>query len=533
MGRDGGLRTTWSAKLKASFAEDPWRWVLAGSAVLALAIYLAGLARAPATMSADEASSAYNAWAIGHYGVDEYGRSFPLYFEAFHDWHSPLYYYLLAPLTWVLPLTAYVVRLPAALCGLGICALATLTAHRLTGSRAVATLTLLTTAMMPWLVMESRFAVDTITQTVCVTAAVYCLVRAERGGGPKWFLAGGCALALAIFGYATGRLEVALLVGGLVLIHLPRPRAAGWWLAPLPAIPAYGLLGLWVIGHPGALTDRFGSISIFGGGASPFEALLRFAGNFFTHFGPVFLLFVGDLNMRQGTGVGGVLMLASVPAIALGVVVCWRRRREALARFALVGILLAPIPADLTREGIPHAPRTATMIPFVLLLGAYGWSELLPILGRRPRAARILAGVALVQAALYFGDLYITYPLRAEKLFDAGVADAVLRAHATSVGHVAVLSRDLDQPYIQALTALRPDPRGTLDTKLAKLGLRQADTGDAFTGAQPGDVVVAPPWNRPPRGTTLLFDEKQTGPWPWSAPVVVANVYRVSATPPP
>jgi len=505
---------------------------MAGSVVLALAVYLAGLARAPATISADEASSAYNAWAIGHYGVDEYGRSFPLYFEAFHDWHSPIYYYLLAPLTWVLPMTAYVVRLPAALCGLGICALAAMTAYRITGSMAVATLTLLTATVMPWLVMESRFAVDTITQTLCLTAAVYCLVRGETGGGPKWFLACGCGLALAIFGYATGRLEVALLLSGLVLTQLPRPRAAGWWLALLPAVPAYGLLGLWMFGHPGALTERFGSISVFGGGASPMEAMLRFAGNFFTHFGPVFLLLIGDLNMRQGTGLGGVLMLASAPAILFGLAACWRRRVEVLARFALAGIVLAQIPADLTRESIPHAARTATMIPFFLLVAAYGWSELLPVLERRPRVSRILAGVALVQAVVYFGDLYITYPLRAERLFDAGIADAVLRAHAISGGHRAILSRDLDQPYIQALAALKPDPRGTLAGKLDWLRLRQADTGDAFIGAQDGDVVVASPWNLPPPGASLIFDETRSGLWPWSPPVVVAGVYRISETPP-
>jgi hypothetical protein len=30
----------------------------------------------------------------------------------------------------------------------------------------------------------------------------------------------------------------------------------------------------------------------------------------------------------------------------------------------------------------------------------------------------------------------------------------------------------------------------------------------------------------------LLFDETENGPWPWSAPVVVADIYRVSpATP--
>jgi len=328
-------------------------------------------------------------------------------------------------------------------------------------------------------------------------------------------------MALAIFGYATGRLEVSLLMGGLVLVHLPRPRAAGWWLALVPAIPAYGVLGLWETGHPGALTDRFTSISIFGGSASPFEVVVRFAGNFIIHFGPVFLLFVGDLNMRQGTGLAGVLMLASAPAILFGVVACWRRRGDVLARFALLGILLAAIPADLTREGIPHAARTATMIPFFLLLSAYGWSELLPFLTQRPRAARILAGVALAQAVLYFADLYITYPLRAEKLFDSGIADAVVRARDERGDHRVLLGRDLDQPYIQVLTALTPDPRGSLDGTLAKLQISQGKTGDAFTGAEPNDVVVAPPWNRAPRGATLLFDEKQTGPWPWSAPVVV------------
>jgi hypothetical protein len=203
-----------------------------------------------------------------------------------------------------------------------------------------------------------------------------------------------------------------------------------------------------------------------------------------------------------------------------------------VARLALVGILLAPIPADVTREGIPHAARTATMIPFFLLLAAYGWSELLPVLTQRPRAARILAGVALAQAALYFGDLYITYPLRAERLFDAGIADAVVRAHDERAGHRVLLGRDLDQPYIQVLTALRPDPRGSPDRTLASLQISQGKTGDAFTGAQPNDVVVAPPWNRAPRGATLLFDEKQHGPWPWSTPVVVADVYRVAASRP-
>jgi hypothetical protein len=117
-------------------------------------------------------------------------------------------------------------------------------------------------------------------------------------------------------------------------------------------------------------------------------------------------------------------------------------------------------------------------------------------------------------------------------LFDAGIADAVVRAHDEPGGHRVLLGRDLDQPYIQVLTALRPDPRGSLDGTLARLQISQGTTGNAFTGAKPNDVVVAPPWNRAPRGATLLFDETQNGPWPWSAPVVVADVYRVSSARP-
>ena len=478
-------------------------------------------------MSGDEAASGYNAWAIGHYGVDEYGRAHPLYFESFHDFKSAPYFYLLAPLTRVLPLTPYVVRLPAAALALVTSALAGLAAWKLTGSRAVATLTLMTGGLMPWLVVEGRFATETVTLTFCIAAFVACLVYAVRSGRSLFYLAAGLALAGAVLSHAPGRLEAGLLLGALVAAFVWRPPHRAWLLALPSPVVAYAILGLWMLQHPGVLTARFDAISILSDHPGPVEALARFVVNYAQYFLPPFLLILGDHNPRHATGFGGLLLLASAPAIVFGLISCWRRRREPLARFALLGLALAPVAAALTNEGVPHGPRAASMIPFVLLLAAYGWQALLPRLGGRPRLARALLAVAAVQAVLYFGDLYLTYPLRAQTSFDVGVADAVIRAHQIGGDQTVWLSNQLDQPYAQAAVRLTPDPREGVSTQLKRLHIQQADGADVFADAQPGDLVVAAPSDHHPAQARVLFEQDVPGPIPGSPARVAVIVYEV------
>src|SRR5438132_1649345 len=69
----------------------------------------------PPGLYIDEASVGYNAWTIAHDGVDEHGAHLPLFFEAFGEYKNPVYIYALAPLARFLPLSAAVVRFPAAL----------------------------------------------------------------------------------------------------------------------------------------------------------------------------------------------------------------------------------------------------------------------------------------------------------------------------------------------------------------------------------------------------------------------------------
>ena len=45
----------------------------------------------------DESALAYNAYAIAQHGVDEYGKSYPLFFRAFDNYFDPLIVYNLSP----------------------------------------------------------------------------------------------------------------------------------------------------------------------------------------------------------------------------------------------------------------------------------------------------------------------------------------------------------------------------------------------------------------------------------------------------
>src|SRR5215831_801223 len=44
----------------------------------------------------DSSSIALNAWTIASSGIDEWGNSFPVYFQAFGEYKNPVYIYALA-----------------------------------------------------------------------------------------------------------------------------------------------------------------------------------------------------------------------------------------------------------------------------------------------------------------------------------------------------------------------------------------------------------------------------------------------------
>ena len=496
----------------AAVRARPWAAAAVLAAGLLGVLHLVALGSAPPGLYNDEASIGYNAWAVAHHGVDEHGAAHPLLFEAFGEWKGPISMYLVAPLTWLFPLTPALVRLPSALCGLGIAAISGLTAWRLTGSRPVGVLMLLTAGLEPWLFLDSRTDMEAIVPVVlCLCVAVWCCARARPQGSWRWFAGAGVAIGVGLYGYTPERLFAAGLTVLILVCFLFGTRAYRACLAVLPPVTAaYGLLLWWGSRHPGALTGRFNVLSIGFDNPGLASEAARFVANYVDYFGAPFLLTHGDGNLRHSTGFGGMLFVVTAPALLAGVVACVRRLDQPMARLALLGTLAAPVPAALTADGTPHSLRASSMLPFLLLLMTYGWDALAPWLGSRRGLALALAAGAAIECGGYLDDLFLFYPGRAAPWFDSGEAEAIALAHDAAAGHRVLLSDSLDEPYIQALFVLRPDPGAYHRDGLAAVGMEVVHRDDLQATAGPGDILVLAPSDPPPPGAVRIATETAT-----------------------
>jgi len=505
-----------------------------GAVLVVAALRLVALNSVPHGLYIDEASIGYNAWAIAHGGVDEHGASWPLFFQAFGEYKGPAYIYLLAPLTRLLPLSPATVRLPAALAGLGVCVLLALIALRLTGSRIVALLMLATAAVEPWLAVQSRTALEADSLMVFgLLAACWLVVRAQGERAWLWFLGAGALLALTIYTYFSARLFVALMAGVLIVAWISGRQRRFAVLAVLPPLLAgYAVLGVWALGHPGALTARLDQVSVAWDHPTLQVIVRRTVDNYIAYLGFPFLFTHGDSNLRHNSGYGGMVLISTAPAFVAGFIYCLQHWREAMPRFVLLALALAPVPAALTAAATPHARRAATMLPFILLLALYGRGTLLPYLKRWRFLAAGLALVAAVEAGGFFYDLYFQWPSRALSWFDAGQGEAIARGYDLAAGRQLVLSSSLDVPYIQADFWLKPDPRLVAANGLTSINVTVLSAGQLYS-ARPGAILVLTPSDVAPGGARLLDEETVTvdrtfaaTQHPDSEEVVLATIWR-------
>jgi 4-amino-4-deoxy-L-arabinose transferase-like glycosyltransferase len=495
---------------------------------------LVALDSAPPGLHKDEAAFGYNAWTIAHFGLDQDGRPWPLFFTSFGDYKSPVYVYLLAPLTWVLPLTSTVERLPAAFAGIALCLLVAFLAFSMTRSLMVTLLSTLTAAIQPWIVIESRSGWAPILEMLGLTAVCLCLSRAKGARQVWWFLGAGIAIAFSLYAYDTGRLFAGMVAVVVLIAYLtenPRQYAS---LAILPpTMVAYLVLLWWSIQNPGALTARFNNISVVFDHPPALEALRRTLQNYTEYVGVPFLFTHGDPHLLHGTGFAGVLLVTTAPVFFAGLVVALRSWRQPLARFALLALAAAPIPAALTVDNSPDAPRANAMMAFLLVLLIFGWSALWPSLIRHRLVATAFLVAIAIEAGGYLADVYTQWPSRALLLWDTGQAEAIAEAHDLANGHTVWISNSMDDPYIFAYFKLLPDPNMVRDMTTGAVGMQQRYPQEISALAQPGDIMVFGPADTPPQGSTLV-DMQQvsvTGELveytrPMAQTMVLASIWR-------
>ena len=337
-------------------------------AVIVLVVQFTGLTDRPPGYYLDESSFSWNAWTLDMAGVDEHGRPWPLFFEAFGDWKTAPYIYLLAAVFAVTGPSIAAARFVSATAGVLTVTFLGALAHRMTRRIEIALLTGAMALLVPWTFEPTRLAMEVALMPALVTGFLLALHDRPPGSG-RWsvsvvLLAG--ILALLTYTYTLGRLLGPLLALGLVVYvnqERWRPVFATWIVYGVLLIPFV----LFYLTSPDAALVRLNEAGYLN------RPLPDIAGTFVAqllgNLHPYRWLVSGDPNLRHHAPEIGGSMLVGVLAFGLiGLVVALRRvRTEPFLRYLLFGLAVSFIPASLTLD-VFHQHRLIAVPVFVIAL---------------------------------------------------------------------------------------------------------------------------------------------------------------------
>jgi len=384
------------------------RTLLIGIIVIAAAIRLWRLGSIPPALSWDEAAIGYNAWSVLQTGNDEWGEPFPLLFRSFDDYKLPGLIYSVALSEAVFGLTAFAVRLPTALFGVGIVVIGYMLAGKLlsyqtnrTNETYTAQYTALFAAFLlavsPWLISFSRQAFESLASLFFVMLGVYGLTCFERQ--PRFILFSAVAFAASLYFYYAARVVVPVILLIFIIVywkHLWKRRHLAVLAAVLgiiiiaPLIPAVLSVGGFsrisqvvvtnepeyiermtaytngIVDHDNAWWTRI----VYN---RRFALVETVAYNYLQNISPVFLFI-------NGTEPHGLLYLWELPLLFLGLYALFRLNGS--TKWILFAWLLAaPLAGALTKDQ-PNALRTLIGAPAFVMVSALGVREGLGMLGK-------------------------------------------------------------------------------------------------------------------------------------------------------
>ncbi|QZZ22091.1 hypothetical protein J5X98_06740 [Leptothermofonsia sichuanensis E412] len=388
--------------------------------ILVLAAHTLHLADIPTGLFQDETSIGYNAALISQYGIDEHGIHYPTYFKTFDDYKNPIYIYAAALVFKAFGISEFTLRFTSV-----IFYLASLTFTLLLVSKIfrrnwiIEIYTLVSFGFLPILFVLSRVSFELISQLTWFSAANLCiwmLFHEESRDKRSHFKALLCGIIIgtSIYTYSTARVLSFLMLVSLWVIYFSRKNIKTLGLITLTFSISLIPYVLFTINHPGAITERFRSISYLYYPISIFKKVTIFFANLATYWSPSFLTIHGDSNLRHSTGYGGIVfsMVLLLFLMGLANLIFCKKLNNQFSRFLIVNLLLAPIPASLTSEGTPHALRSLLFGYYMLLLSCYGVELLLEFKEQHIRRI-LIACIAIFlsfEISGYQLDYFLFYP---------------------------------------------------------------------------------------------------------------------------
>ncbi len=194
--------------------------VLLVALAIGLAFRLWQFGTLPPGLNQDEASTAYDAFSLVHYGVDRHGFHLPVMLVSWGSGMYALASYVEAPFIWLFGLAVWSARLPFLLAGVAAIPLFYMLL-RDTIDRQTARIGCVLLAVSPWHIMVSRWGLDCNLFPFVFLAATVFLVRSVLR--PRWLVAAAVLYALAFYAYGPAYVVVPVFIA-IVLGHGLRRR---------------------------------------------------------------------------------------------------------------------------------------------------------------------------------------------------------------------------------------------------------------------------------------------------------------------
>lgn len=467
--------------------------IILKSKYLVIIIFFASILRlwnlntVPPHLTPDEAALGYNAYSILKTGKDEHGIFLPLVFKSFGDYKPGFYVYATVPVVAVFGFNEWSVRLPSALFGiLSVYLLYLITQQIFPKNKNLPLAISFVAAINPWLIYFSRGAWEANMSLTLTLLGMYFFFKALRES--RFLIFSTIFFGLTLITYQGAKLSSAIVILLLIFTYWNE-----FWKVERKYLLSSIIVGS-IISLPIVLSLLFGQtgrlkvFSIFSNSRSDsflqnmfiqsnekkwglnyflfhsdsYDTFRGILGRWFNHFSGRFLFFEGDWpNPRHSAPYQGMLLMSDLLLLLYGLFDTLKNKLTKEKLFIILWLILAPLPAVLTRDQV-HAVRALNMaIPLIFII-AFGLNSLMNVIyENKYKSVLILVGsLVYLGGILYFFDAYFVHvPSHNSKLWEYGYKQIVQTITPIQNNYETIkIQQSFSQPYIYFLFYQKYDP---------------------------------------------------------------------------
>ncbi len=387
----------------------------------------------PQGLYVDEAVIGYNAYSFLETGRDEFGKSWPIFLRSYGTFPSPLYTYLSILSVKLFGLSIFSTRFLSALSGTITILFIYLILDNLKifKNRIFPFIGALIFATSPWSIFFSRGAFESNLALMIFSAAIYCLILAERK--TLYLIPTVVLLALSTYTYQSERLIAFILLAVyllskntnltklfknriylysvtlFVIIQLPQLLLL---LTPAFSKRASGLFYAEAVSNQTSKLSPFLPIISY-----PLSFLREFLSQYFVYFSPRNLFFLPDEDLQRQIPELSTFYPWMVIPYLMGVYVLVKNIKNQKFKLLFILLLVSPIPAALTRDPFSTLRALPLIIPLVVII-TLGIEFL--VLKYKVLSLSLALPLVILSGILLWRSYFVFLPAERAKTWDYG-----------------------------------------------------------------------------------------------------------------